>query len=114
MVEIKTLEQAYEVGAGSQVTAQMLLNGRMKVNGSWESVDVQELKPVIADIIVNRLGGKADTRRRVLSVLLYGRPQHWGLNRFIVSKYEDKVVLEYCAGQEQTREFAELRNHLKK
>jgi hypothetical protein len=41
-------------------------------------------------------------------------PQHWGLGRFVLSKYnKGPVSIEYITGQDQTWEFREIRKALR-
>jgi hypothetical protein len=102
--------------AGQQVTAQQLINKRMYLNGiGWADIELTtELKELICNQIAETLGGRNATKISVKNSLMYGTPQHWGLNRVLLEKYDERpAVFKYCAGQDYTAETNAIRKFLK-
>jgi hypothetical protein len=118
MKTLKNLKQVFE-SAGSQVTAQELLNGRLYLkNKGWSSVKISdELKESIISSIVETAGGRENTKVRMYAKLRNSKPQHWAIARFLLSRYDSvrngEPYFSYCAGQDQTWEMKQLRNFLK-
>lgn len=114
MKTIKTLKQAYKLSL-SQVTVQELINGRMYTSKGWEDVKLSnELKNEIAETVSNYLGGIKRTKERVYNNLMYGKPQHWGLKRFVIECYKNKPpYITYITGQDTTWEMKAIRAALK-
>lgn len=113
---IDSLEKAWKV-AGSQTSAQELLNGRMylKTTGWTEVKLTDEFRRQLCDMLTHQIGGIHRTKEIVERCLLFRSPQHWALGRFFLSKYNKSGArISYCAGQDATWEMRELRNYLKK
>jgi len=115
MKTIKNLEQAYRY-AGNQITAQDLINGRMyhKLKG-WVNVKLTpEFEAEIAEQLSELYGGIRRTKAQVFRTLLYSRPQHWGLSRTMLVKYNKQPARwDYCAGQDYPSEMNIIRTALK-
>ena len=102
--------------AGQQVTAQQLINGRMYLKDKgWTDVEIShELRAKLATDISDKLGGRYTTREQVKNTILWGRPQHWGLQRVFLEKYgEGQPFITYCAGQDHVLECNAIRTALK-
>lgn len=118
---MKTLKNLKEVfaAAGSQVTAQDLLNGRLYLKDKgWSSVKISdELMETIISSIIETAGGRENTKVKMYAKMRNSRPQHWAIARFLLSSYKTVrngyPYFSYCAGQDQTWEMKELRNFLK-
>ena len=112
---INSLDKAWKV-AGSQTSAQHLLNGRMylKTTG-WSKVNLtDDFKRQLCDMLTIQIGGIHATKQTVERCLLFRSPQHWALDRFFLSKYnKSNARISYCAGQDATWEMRDLRNYLK-
>lgn len=115
ITKIDSLNKAWKV-AGSQTSAQNLLNGRMylKTTG-WSKVKLtEEFRNELIEMLVEQIGGHERTKIDVRISLKFESPQHWALDRFFVSKYKKSdATISYCAGQCHTSEMRELRNKLK-
>lgn len=113
-----TLQQLFTACAPHQLTLQDILNKQIYLGGGigWTKIELDdELLQLIAEQTSEKLGGWAETKRRVKQVLQYNRvPQHWGLKRIILENYQDKYFLSYIAGQDYPSETAEIRTYLKK
>jgi len=111
---INSLEKAYKV-AGQQVTAQNLLNGRMylKSTGFTKVNLTEEFRSEIIELIVEGLGGQSKAKQEVRTALKFRAPQHWGLERFLLSGYNKSYKLSYCAGQNQPYECSAIRKYLR-
>lgn len=114
MKTYNTLDELYS-DAGSQITAQELINGRCYLKDvGYTDIDLSdELFDFICTDISERLGGRSNTKENVRFALKFRKPQHWGLCRFILQKYSGKAFLGYVAGQDQVWESREIRNKLK-
>lgn len=110
-----TLEELYQDAHPAQLTAQAILNGRGILHGTYQDFQISpELREQVVDKLTDSIGGRGDTPNRVRRSLAWERPQHWGLERFLLVKYGDRpAYLSYCAGQDQTWEMREIRNYLK-
>ena len=120
MRTFKNLNEVFEAAKPHQVTAQELLNGRtyLDVNG-WTEIKISEkLKETIISTIAENAGGRENTKIKTYRTLRMERPQHWAIERFLLSRYPQvkngNAYLSYCAGQDQTWEMRELRKHLAK
>lgn len=120
MKTLKSLKQAKNISK-NQLNAQDLINGQIYTSKGWESFKLSDnFKKELASLISETLGGWQNTKTRVFNAIYYGKPQHWGLSRLIVSKYKnykDKrkniYCIEYCAGQDYTYELNLIRTALK-
>lgn len=110
-----TLDELFEAARPHQVTGQEILNGRSRVFDQWQEIAIsEELREQVINRIVDQSGGRHTTKAAVYRTLRNGRPQHWALSRFLLSKYGDRPAhLSYCAGQDMTYEMKQLRNDLK-
>jgi hypothetical protein len=100
-----------------QVKAQDVLNGLIKINGDWKKIELtDELRETFLHQISGLYGGTEKTQEKIYNRLKYGKPQHWGLSRTVLSKYkgDSTAYFEYIAGQWCTVEKQEIRNDLKK
>jgi hypothetical protein len=112
----KTLDEVFIAAGSHQVTAQELLNGRSYVFGEWQEVQISnDLREEIIEMIVETAGGRGRTKSDTKYRLRNERPQHWAIDRFLLSKYGNSPAhLSYCAGQDQIWEMRNLRNYLKR
>ena len=111
---INSLEKAWKV-AGSQTSAQHLLNGRMylKTTG-WSKVNLtDDFKRQLCDMLTIQIGGVHATKQTVERCLLFRSPQHWALDRFYLTKYGKEPKISYYAGQDRVSEMRYLRKYLK-
>ena len=102
--------------AGTQVTAQQLINRRIYINNEgWQDIELtEEFNNHLADQIAETLGGHRATKESIKLNLMYARPQHWGLNRVLLVQYgESAPRFTYCAGQDYTAETNTIRKALK-
>jgi len=111
----ENLDQVYAAAYPHQVTAQELLNGRSRVFDEWQEITISnDLREEVINTVVEAAGGRARTKNDTRYCLRNERPQHWAIDRFLLSKYGDSPArLSYCAGQDQTWEMKNLRNYLK-
>jgi len=115
LTKIDSLNKAWKV-AGSQTSAQQLLNGRMYLKtAGWSKVKLtDEFRDELIDMLVSQIGGHERTKLDVRIALKFRSPQHWALDRFFLSKYlKSDARISYCAGQCHTSEMKYLRNYLK-
>lgn len=118
MKTLKNLKEVFAV-ADNQVTAQELLNGRLYLKGKgWSNITISDqLKETIISTIVETAGGREQTKVKMYAKMRNSRPQHWAIDRFLLSCYKNvrngEPYFSYCAGQDQTWEMKELRNFLK-
>lgn len=99
-----------------QLTAQQLINKRVYLKGEgWVNIELSaELKDFICSEIAETLGGRQTTKQSIKNTLLYSTPQHWGLDRIHVDRYNDNFIkISYCAGQEHKLETNIIRKFLK-
>jgi hypothetical protein len=104
-------------GEYDQVKAQSVLNGLLKINGEWKKIELtDELRETVICQLSELYGGNPETKQKIYNRLKYSRPQHWGLERTVLSKYNgDKTAyFEYVSGQWCGVEKKEIRNFLKK
>lgn len=123
MITIKSIEHAKKiVGQDVQLNMQMLINRRLYTKQkNWFSVKLSENCLLeVANHVSTILGGRSTTKTKVFNSVYYGRPQHWGLERIIVSRRKDdkdkrrkKIYISYCAGQDHTWELNTIRNDIK-
>jgi hypothetical protein len=102
-----------------QIKAQHVLNGLIKVNGEWKKIELtDELREKLFRQLSTLYGGTPETHEKIYNRLRFSspKPQHWGLDRTILSKYDgDKdAYFEYVTGQWCTQEKKDIRNFLKK
>ena len=116
MKTFKNLNQVYKA-AGQQVTAQSLLNNKMYLkNKGWSTIKLtDELREEIAQRCADIFGGWTTTKRQVFNHLMSNQtPQHWGLEKVLLSKYGNKKArFSSCAGQDQQYESNIIRTALK-
>lgn len=114
MKKFESLDQVFAAAGSHQVTAQELLNGRSHIFGEWQSIEItNDLREEIIDKIVETAGGRSRTKNYCRYCLRNERPQHWAIDRFLLSKYgENPARLSYCAGQDMTWEMQNLRKYL--
>jgi hypothetical protein len=113
MKTFKTLEQLLK--ATDYVTAQNVLNGRLYLKDKgYTSVKIDEdLREEICKDISQLFGGRHVTREQMLWTLMYDRPQHWGLDRVILSQYKDNPPRwKYITGQDFIEESKLIRKAL--
>ena len=112
----RSLDEIFTDAKDHQVTGGELLNRRTHICGQWQAINLSdELREKVISTIAETIGGHAKRKNRVYSVLRYGRPKHWTLDRFLLSKYGDSPArLSYCAGQDQTWEMRDAREQLTK
>lgn len=98
----------------NQVSAQNLIDGRLNLkNKGWSDICLTpDLRVLLAEKVSALLGGRSVTRRNVEICLIQGRPQHWGLGRIYLEKYENDIFFSYCAGQDYPAETARIRKYL--
>lgn len=99
-----------------ELTAQQLINKRVYLKGEgWSDIELTtELKDYICSEIVEILGGRQTTKQSIKNTLLYSTPQHWGLDRIHVDRYNDGFInINYCAGQDYPIEIKTIRKFLK-
>lgn len=116
MKTINTYDELYTATTGHQVTAQEVINGRTMIAGEgWQAVAfTPDFKDQFCKDISESLGGFKVTQQRIYSVLKYSRPQHWGLQRFLLAKYDESpAYFSYCAGQDMPYELKMIRAALK-
>lgn len=119
MKTIKTLKQAFKATGGcGQVNVQQLINGSMYLEKSgWTKVKVtDELLEEVAEIVSQELGGRNVTKERIKYVISNFKPQHWGLERFLLEWYKQwkEPKIRYCAGQDYAWEMKNIRDYLRK
>lgn len=108
----KTLEEVYKATQPHQVTVQELINGRTKIEGEWQEFRLDDnLMNAIAFTVANKLGGIKRTKDHIENVILFRRPQHWGLERFVLKNYHS-VCISYIAGQDQPTEMKVISKYL--
>ena len=114
LTTISSYEKAIKV-AKNQVTAQMLLNNRMYLKNGWAKIKLTpEFKETLINDLVSKIGGHAHTKEAIYNTFKNSTPQHWAIDRMIISKYgKNPARLTYCAGQDMTWEMRQLRNELK-
>ncbi len=115
MKTINSLQQAYDLCKGHQVTAQELINGRAYINGEgWQDIELDsDFKSQLADLLSELYGGHSKTKNAVYNTLKYGTPQHWGLSRTFIEDYGTGAQIKYCAGQDYIWECNAIRTALK-
>ncbi len=115
MKTINSLQQAYDLCKGHQVTAQELINGRAYINGEgWQDIELShEFKCQLSALLSELFGGHQKTKNSVYRTLLYGTPQHWGLGRAVIEDYGTGARLTYIAGQDYIWEQNAIRTALK-
>ena len=115
LTQFENLDELFTAAGSHQVTGQEILNERSHVFGKWQEIAISdELREQVINRIVDQSGGRHTTKAQVYRTLRNGRPQHWAIRRFLLSKYGDSHAhLSYCAGQDMTYEMRALRNELK-
>jgi hypothetical protein len=95
-----------------QLTAQDIVNGRAYFkNVGWtnfEFHDKDKVFKMIADCLAGHLVTREEIKRN-----LYKKPQHWGLKRILFDFRNNKIICNYCAGQDYQSERQIIRNYLK-
>lgn len=112
----KTLDELFAAAENHQITAQELINGRTRVLGEWQSVELsEELKNEIICQISELFGGREITKSYVRHNLRNSKPQHWGLSRTVVEKCGScPAHMGYITGQDFVSESRVIRNYLSK
>ena len=120
MKTYKNLDEIYEDTRPHQVTVRELLNGRTYFNGHGERLEwgeinmTPELRDIICRTVADKVGGYKETKDSVFYRLKWERPQHWGLDRFVIEKYSKDAYISYIAGQDMPWEMREIRKSLKR
>jgi hypothetical protein len=116
MKTFSTLDELFAAAGGHQITGQELINSRTHVFGEWQDIELSdELKNEVINQISELFGGREMSKSYIRHNLRSSRPQHWGLSRVVISKYEDSPArLEYITGQDFTYESRVIRNYLSK
>ena len=120
MRTLKSVKHAISLSTG-QLTAQQLINGRIRTKKGWESFKkTDELDKEVAKLVSELLGGWAQTKKKVFNSIYYGSPQHWGLRRIHFDKYKSQkdrrknyIAISYFAGQDYSSELNIIRTAIK-
>jgi len=114
-VKFDSLKELIEARGDGKLTAQELVNGRAHIFGEWQDFELSgDARHEAVSLIVDCYGGRRPTREAVRSTLMWGRPQHWGLNRTTFRMSGDKILCSYYAGQDYPAELNTIRTALKK
>jgi len=114
MKTYNSLQDIFNDAGTHQVTAQELLNGRTHVCGEYQEIALTPLlRFEVCRTLANMYGGTLKTQIAVFSRLMHTRPQHWGLQRTILTDYGTGARLQYVVGQDETWENNEIRKALK-
>lgn len=113
MKPFNTLAEVLEAAQEHQVTAQELLNGRSHVYGQWQDIELtDEFRDKICEEVSQLYGGRYETRRTICNILKYGRVQHWGLSRTVITNYHNNPRWYYIAGQDHPYELKQIRKQI--
>lgn len=113
IIQFNSIAELYQATKESQLTGQEIVNGRAYINGSWQDFEIEQgAKVELMKMISDTLGGQKKTKERILNNLLWGRPQHWGLNRVFFREYNEKILCSYCAGQDYNWELNQIRKSI--
>jgi len=114
MKTFNTLDEIFDNATG-QITAQQLINERAHICGEWQNIKLSdELKRELSILITEICGGQEKTKSYVKYTLNNSSPQHWGLDRIILSRYGATAKFSYCAGQDYLSELSTIRKFLSK
>lgn len=116
MKTIKNLDQLYRLAGTHQVTVQELINKRTRLTkNGWQQIKLgAELLNELPGIVAEILGGHGVTQNRIADKVRYSRPQHWGLDRILLSQYGKRPArFSYCAGQDMPWELNCIRATIK-
>lgn len=116
MKTFNNIEEIFAATEGTQLSAQEIINRRANVCGEWQDVELSEVaESKFIESIIDILGGQNRTKSNIRFNLLRSTPQHWGLSRIILSKYnESPARWLYHAGQDYQSEILTIRKYLAK
>lgn len=118
--KINSLKELLILGEGEQLSAQEIINKRVRIGGRWTEVEFTiEFYNNVIPLIVGVIGGQKKSKERIESALRFSKPQHWALGRIFFTEYKNKVGVKsiycsYCAGQDGQFELSLLRKYLLK
>jgi hypothetical protein len=112
---ISTQTELNELLKDNQINIYNVLNNRAHVKGIGHTAVkfTEEIKGIIFRLAVETIGGRNPLKvRRFLN---NGRHlKHFALERLILTNYDNKIGLTYCAGQDYPAELQDLRKYIYK